>query len=70
MKRLVLIAPIAALAVAGCGSSSSSPNSASNITKSTPTASATPAAGPAGSPVQKDTVSLNEFTIDVASPRV
>jgi uncharacterized cupredoxin-like copper-binding protein len=52
MNRLMMIGPIAALAVAGCGSSSST-QSASAPTTSTP----------ASSVVQKDRVTLDDFAI-------
>lgn len=53
MKRLMIIGPIAALAVAGCGSSTSSQTSAPAQTSKTPTSSV----------VQKDHVTLDEFAI-------
>ena len=53
MKRLLMIGPIAALAVAGCGSGSSSTNSASAPKTGTPTASA----------ARKDAVTLDDFAI-------
>ena len=53
MKRLMIIGPIAALAVAGCGSSSSTKGA------SAPTASSTPSS----SVVQKDPVTLDDFAI-------
>ena len=50
MKRLLILGPIAALAVAGCGSSSSS--------------STTPSASAAKPSVQKDAVTLDDFKIN------
>ena len=50
MKRLLILCPIAALAVAGCGSSSSS--------------STTPSASAAKPSVQKDAVTLDDFKIN------
>ena len=52
MRRLMIIGPIAALAVAGCGSA--------NTTK--------PAASPPTAPaVEKDSVTLDDFAIDPAT---
>ncbi|HYZ29702.1 MAG TPA: cupredoxin domain-containing protein [Thermoleophilaceae bacterium] len=50
MKRLVIIAPVAVLAIAGCGSGNNS----------TPTA---PSSAPKTAAVQKDAVTLDEFSI-------
>lgn len=59
MKRLMIIGPLAALAVAGCGSSSSN-TGAQAPTTSTPVASA----------VQKDAVTLDDFKINPSSTKL
>lgn len=54
MKRLMIIGPIAALAVAGCGSSSSTQNPST----------------PASAAVQKDSVALDDFAIKPDTTRL
>jgi uncharacterized cupredoxin-like copper-binding protein len=54
MKRLMIIGPIAALAVAGCGSSSSTQNPST----------------PASAAVQKDAVALDDFAIKPQTTRL
>jgi uncharacterized cupredoxin-like copper-binding protein len=56
MKRLIMIGPIAALAVAGCGSGSS--NNAGSAPTTTTKTKTTASAG-----VQKDPVTLDDFAI-------
>jgi uncharacterized cupredoxin-like copper-binding protein len=56
MKRLMIIGPIAALAVAGCGSSSSTQNQNPS--------------NPASTGVQKDAVALDDFAIKPATTRL
>lgn len=63
MKKLLIIAPIAALAVAGCGSSSSTNNGNSPSANSAPKS----AAASSSSSLERDTVTLDDFKINPAA---